>query len=154
MRRRAIFKSLLGIAAIVGLAPRITAYTDNSTDDSHQCVDMCFSVAEDVARANIRETGKWKLQLHDWTKRRMVVTRCGQAACEVTMTGPSHHPYWEYKRRYLTHEEKTSFHVEYGRSHDLILLFRRDDPFLFRGFILNGRQDGWNLSVNSHKDDA
>jgi hypothetical protein len=150
MNRRDVFRSLLGMAACYGLTPQIpTVLAENNDNDDHQCGDSCFYAAETVAREIIKETGHWKIGLHDWSKRRMVVTQCGNAACEVRLASPSHYPYWEYCRRRMTSEERASFRAEYGRSHQLILCFRRDgEGFLFRGFVLNGRQDGWNLSMD------
>ncbi len=147
MNRRSLIRSLVGVAAFVGFAPQVgTAATAGEPQSGHQCTDICFSDAENVARANIKETSGWKLQTHDWTKRRMVVTRCGQAACEVTLAHPTHHPYREYRCRSLTTEEKASFRAEYGRAHWLL---RMSPDFEIRGFILNGRCDGWNISVRS-----
>lgn len=148
MNRRSLIKSLVGVAACVGLSPKVsTATPRDGLKDGHECGDYCFDSAENIARANIKETGTWKLQLHDWARRRMVVTRCGQAACEVTLASPSHHPYWEYKRRYLTREETESFHAEYGRVHWLLVSGGIPTNLQIRGFILNGRHDGWNLST-------
>lgn len=152
MNRRTVFKSLLGVGAMLGLAPLASANIGHADNyDDHQCNDTCFHIAQDLARAIIEEMGDSKIGLHGWTKRKMVVTRCGNAACEITLASSSRHPYWEHRQRHLTHEEKTSFRAEYGRSHWLILCFRQGDPFAYRGFILNGRRDGWDLSINTDK---
>jgi hypothetical protein len=152
MNRRTIFKSILSGIALLGLRPQVLASANSArSDDDHDCSDSCYHAAEKVAREIIKETGHWKIGLHDWTKRRMVVTQCGNAACEVGLEALGTPPVWMYRRRRLTSEEKDSFRAEYGRSHDLILCFRRDgERFLFRGFVLNGREDGWNLSANNN----
>lgn len=148
MKRRSLIKSLVGVAALVGIAPKVSAGSPGDRlKDGHECGDMCFYYAENVARENIKETGSWKLQSHDWTMRRMVVTHCGQAACEVTLARRTPRPHWEYKRRYLTHEEKESFHAEYGRVHGLLVSGALSPDLQIRGFILNGRHDGWNFST-------
>lgn len=145
MNRRSLIKSLAGLIAAVGLAPRPMRAAECSANSAadHECGPYCFDSAESMARANINETGGWKLSLHNWNRRTMVVTRCGEAACEVRRTRES----WEYHRRSLTPEEKTSFHVEYGRVHWMLLAFSRSDARCIRGFILNGRHDGWNIST-------
>lgn len=141
MNRRTLIRSIVGLAALLGVAPRLVCKSAGETLESdHECGAFCFDSAERIARLNIEETGEWKLALHDWSKRRMVVTRCGSAACEVRLASPGHHPYWEYTRRSLSPEEKGSFQAEFGRSHWLLLLD-------FRGFILNGRFNGWKPSV-------
>lgn len=139
MNRRSLIKSLAGLVAFVG-APHMAqavAHGNMDSDSDHECGDYCFYSAESIARANIKETGDWKLTLHDWSSRRMIVTRCGTAACEVSLDGSQ----WQYKKRKLSTEERASFRVEYGRTHWMLL---GDNV---RGFVLNGRYNGWNLSV-------
>lgn len=149
MNRRSLIRSLVGIAGLIGIPQVIKSRpTSEFAATDHECDAYCFDSAESIARANIEETGEWKLRMHDWSKRRMVFTRCGAAACGVYLASPSHHPYWEYERRLLTPEETVSFQAEFGRRHWLLLSGRKDGASSnIRGFILDGRYDGWNLSV-------
>lgn len=145
MDRRSLIKSLTGMAVLLFALPSVTrASASRRPSDNHQCDDYCFDAAEVIARANIAETGDWKLRLYDWRKRSMIVTRCGVAACEVSRASTPREPHWEYRRRSLTSDEQSSFRAEYGRSHWLLLGFSANN---IRGFILNGRHDGWSIST-------
>lgn len=149
MNRRDLIKSA-SAAGLIAVIPNIgQSASDGEGDSDHTCDSFCFDQAEGVARAIIEETGSWKLNLHDWTKRVMVVTRDGRSACEIRLTSPGHHPYWTFRRRWLTREERESFRAEYGRSHWLLLGVGISERTQIRGFILNGRKDGWNLSTAS-----
>lgn len=144
MNRRSLIKlaGIAGVAAMVGGDTRSTAAVETG---EHRCNDYCLSAAEAVARANIKETGGWKLELHDWSARRMIVTRCGRAGCEVSMKGAQ----WAFAPRRLASDEIVSFRNEYGVSHWLLLA---SNDLRIRGFIYNGRHDGWNLSVERASD--
>lgn len=151
MNRRDLIKSAsaAGLIAVIPKAAQSVGGGDDSSDPDHVCDSVCFVQAEALARTIIRETGSWKLHLYDWTKRVMVVTRDGQSACEIGLASPSHNPYWTFKRRWLTHEERESFQAEYGRSHWLLMGVGISETIPIRGFILNGRKDGWNLSTGT-----
>lgn len=145
MNRRSLIKSLAGFIALVAALPKGASASrrNMSTPDVHDCNAFCFDAAEMLARRNIQETGDWKLKLHDWSNRTMVVTRCGAAACEVSREGAI----WKYSRRSLTPKEASEFRAEYGRSHWLLMSQGASGGKSIRGFILNGRHDGWNLSI-------
>lgn len=144
MRRRSLLQSL----GLAGLATLAIGQQNNAEvvgdPEGHKCEQFCFDSAETIARQNIAETGSWKESLHDWSTRTMVVTRCGLAGCEVSKeTGRSD---WRFRRRALSPDERCSFRDEYGRVAPLLLTI---EVMAIRGFILNGRHDGWNLSTGN-----
>lgn len=112
----------------------------------------CKQRTEDLARKIMSETGEWKETIRDRRDGRnpIVVTVRGCCCCEVTLLDGAHDPEWTFKTRALTVEERQSFHAEYGQQ--AALLFAMGFPeqrYRIRGFILNGRIPGWNLSVYS-----
>lgn len=104
-----------------------------------------FERVEQLARAFIAETGAWKEDLGRHGP--MVVTLNGQEACEITLPEGAHHPDWIFECRMLTESERLSFLAEYGRVGYSLILRQVIGGREIRGFILNGRQDGWQLSV-------
>lgn len=124
-------------------AESVAALSDVSESYSSQ---FQFEQVEQLARVIIAETGEWKESLE--RRGPMVVTCHGREACEITLPKNAHHPDWVFQRRMLTESEKASFEAEYGRSgHYLILGQQMGTKRQIRGFILNGRLDGWQLSV-------
>jgi hypothetical protein len=109
-----------------------------------------FSSNETLAREIIAETGGWKRDLLRSRKRKdlpMVASRQGCCGCEIRLNDKHHEGEWTYHLRALTTHEKQAFQQEYGRSAALLLHQQMGDGFKVRGFILNGRKEGWNISV-------
>ena len=144
MNRRSLLRglSLTGLVAMFASAGRSSTAVAGTNSD-HECGDYCYEQADTVAREIIKETDHWKRQIHDWQKRVMVVTRCGHAGCEISLRDNE----WQYKQRALTSDEREGLIREYGRSASLLLVLGFNDSTKIRGFILNGRADGWNLSI-------
>lgn len=114
-----------------------------------QCCNLC-SFNETLAREIITETGEWKqgiVRAGDRKGKPMIVTRHGCCGCELTLEQGKSHPDWTYQLRHLTTEENRTFHEEYGKVAPLLIGMSMSDGFQIRGFILNGREEGWNLSV-------
>jgi hypothetical protein len=125
------------------LAGKTIVDAQNQPEPDHECGPYCFQSAETVAREIINETDQWKRGTHNWRNRVMVVTRCGCAGCEIALRADE----WQYKQRPLTTEEQRSFKAEYGQVSFLLLSLDLSPSTRIRGFILNGRKNGWNLSV-------
>lgn len=147
--RRNFLSSLCGLLAGVSVSALSTRSATARQSSTSVCGNPCFGV-EAVAREIMTETGDWKEEL---TKHRsknlpMVVTRYGCCGCEITLREGTHHPDWTYTTRLLTEHEQKTFREEYGNTAPLILaLAPTDARFEYRGFILNGRREGWNFSV-------
>jgi hypothetical protein len=60
---------------------------------------------------------------------------------------------WQFKKRLLTIAEQRSFREEYGKQAPLLVGTNVTPRLRIRGFILNGRKDGWNLSVEAANHD-
>jgi Ni,Fe-hydrogenase I small subunit len=93
------------------------------------------------------ETGEWKQDLIRTRTCPLVFTFYGCCGCEVSLPKGAEHPDWNYVRRNLTNNEHASFHDEYGRQAELLLHLEISKNLNIRGFVLNGRKLGWNLSV-------
>lgn len=147
MNRRELIGMAAGVVAIAvcrGRAVAGNAFTPEPLCDNQ----MCANFLETTAREIMEETGDWKEGiLRNRTVKRMLITRYGCCGCEVTLPTGSSHPNWRYSRRNLTRAERDSFHAEYGRQAPLLLGTNITPTMQIRGFILDGRREGWNLSV-------
>jgi hypothetical protein len=104
---------------------------------------------ESLARDLMAETGEWKETIRDRSdgKNPIIVTRRGDCVCEVRLPNGKHHPDWEYKVRTITDDERAAFKEEYGNVAPLLLGMPMGTDYEIRGFVLNGRIKGWNLSA-------
>lgn len=150
MNRRELISKGAGAVAIAvcsGRAVAGNAFTLEPLCDNQ----MCANFLETTAREIMEETGEWKQAiLKNRTVKRMLVTRTGCCGCEITLPKGSNHPDWQYTRRNLTLAERESFNAEYGRQASFLLGMDISPTMRVRGFILDGRREGWNLSVRRH----
>lgn len=114
------------------------------------CEDSCAWFNKKLAVRIMDETGDWKETVRDRAngKNPIVVTRAGGHCCEVTLQEGAHHPNWSYKTRLLTKEEHRRFLEEYGQAASLLLGMNVSESMQIRGFIFNGRVEGWNISTD------
>lgn len=169
--RRAFLSSLTGL--VVGGAAAMVATREAKTEsqsvvitvrsndghivkvlnaDSDKTCECMPELAENLAREIMSDTGEWKESiLRTRSKDRpMLATRYGCCGCEVSLASGAHHPDWTYKVRPLTSAERSSFRQEYGNMAGYLLhTGPSDSRFEYRGFILNGRREGWNVSIRT-----
>lgn len=148
-RREFIAKSAgaVAIAVCSGRAVAGNAFTLEPLCDNQ----MCANFLEATAREMMEETGEWKQAiLKSRTNKRMLVTHGGCCGCEIALPEGAKHPDWQYTRRNLTPAERESFHLEYGQQAPFLRGLQITPTAQIRGFILNGRQEGWNYSVRQN----
>jgi hypothetical protein len=148
--RRSFLSSLVGLVAGGAAAAVIT--TGQVQAESVSACECSPWLVESLAREITTETGEWKeaiLRTRDKSKP-MVVTRYGCCGCEINLPIGAHHPDWTYTARSLTAQERSTFKREYGNMAGYLLHSGPSDGrFEYRGFILNGRREGWNVSIRS-----
>jgi len=137
-------QTIMGAVALV-FGPRKQNSAHDGGIQEHYCDEWCGRRAEKLARASIAISGNWKKELHRHGP--MIYTVCGVTGCEVWLSNPSHHPYWEYRVRPMTDAERQSFLDHYGRAGRLCLVGMPLGSATVRGFVLNGRLDGWQFST-------
>lgn len=145
-RRELIAKSAgaVAIAVCSGRAIAGNAFTVEPLCDNQTCANFL----ETTAREIMTETGEWKQAiLRGRSVKWILVTLKGCCGCEITLPKGANHPDWRYVRRNLTTTEREAFHAEYGQQAPLLLGTNITPIMKIRGFILNGRQEEWNLSV-------
>lgn len=147
MNRREMMIGGIGAAATMCVSGRAVA--GNVFAPQSLCVNQgCINFLEATAREIMVETGEWKQGIiRSRSVKRMLVSRWGCCGCEITLPENANHPDWQYVRRNLTLAEKESFHREYGQQAPLLLGLEVSPGLKVRGFILDGREMGWNLSV-------
>lgn len=105
----------------------------------------CSTMLETLARESIAETAQWKRELGLPRKGQpMVYSLYGCCGCEVTVDAKGE---WVFTTRPLTQSEQASFKEEYGNQAPLMLAMNPTKSLEIRGYVLNGRREGWNLSV-------
>jgi hypothetical protein len=146
---------LLGSTRVNNSASRVVVITNPNTRDAQVTVERCecdpqgpFGV-ESLARVLMAETGEWKEQIRDRRdgKNPIIFTHRGCCCCEISLQAGAHHPDWTYKVRPLSADELSEFRCEYGNTADLLTSVSLGNGMGIRGFVLNGRIPGWNLSV-------
>lgn len=150
MNRRELITKGAGVIAIACVSGRAVA--GNAFTFDPLCNNqMCVNFLETTAREIMQETGEWKQAiLRSRTVKRIFVTHRGCCGCEITLPEGANHPDWQYTRRNLTLAERESFHAEYGQQAPLLLDTNITPTMRIRGFILDGRREGWNLSVRTN----
>lgn len=147
MNRRTLLvnsgKAVAGVALLGSVTP---AQHVTELSDTHVCSRLCEYHADKLARQIIAETGEWKQSLERHGP--MVVTTHGQVCCEITLPLGKRHPDWTFTPRSMTRDEQESFMLAYGKAGFWYLLNSSIGSGRLRGFILNGRTDGWNVSVS------
>lgn len=153
--RRSFLSSLAGASTAawaIAYVPISEAQAESINRHYATC-ECSGMMVEALAHEIINETGGWKEHILSTRKNGgpMVVTRHGCCCIEIALKDGSHHPDWTYTYRQLTIEERRSFHEEYGNSAPLLTCLTFNPTMEIRGFILNGRREGWNLSVRTIK---
>lgn len=154
MNRRELITGV-GIVAVAVCGGRVVAGNAFALEplcDNQMCVNlMCVNFLEITAREMMEETGEWKQAiLKSRTNKRMLVTHRGCCGCEIALLAGANHPDWKYTRRNLTPSERESFHAQYGQQASFLRGLQITPTMQIRGFILNGRQEGWNYSVRQN----
>lgn len=147
MNRRSLIGHSLGAIAVAVVSGRAAAGNIFTEREPLCNNEHCRLSLESVARQNIEETKNWKAcALRERGDPYSLFTFYGCCGCEVIPpdTGRTD---WTFKRRNLTPSERKSFHGEYGRQAGLLLCTDMGSGMKIRGFILNGRKVGWNLST-------
>lgn len=150
MNRRELLTVGAGAVAVACISGRVVAGNGFSLEPL--CDNqMCVTFLETTAREIIEETGEWKQAIfRSRTNKRALVTHRGCCGCEVTLPEGANHPDWRYTRRNLTPAERESFHKEYGQQASFLLGMDIAPTMRIRGFILDGRREGWNFSVRQN----
>lgn len=147
MNRRALIGRGLGVVAMTIVGG--TTIASNASAPHQPLCDRkwCGLFLETTARQNIEETKKWKADaLRDRGDSHSLFTFYG--CCGVEATPPTaKNAEWTFQRRNLTLSERDSFHREYGQQAPLLLCVDIGSGARIRGFVLNGRTAGWNLST-------
>lgn len=149
MNRRSMLINSGKAAGAFALSSAMARATPASTlkdlSEQHVCGSYCRERVDRVARRIIEETGEWKQSLG--RRGAMIVTDHGQVCCEIVLPADAQHPEWEFTVRDMASRERESFAFEYGHAGFWYLLGQQMGSRQVRGFIHNGRLDGWQLSV-------
>lgn len=108
---------------------------------------FCENFLELTAREFIQETGDWKKEMGlPRAGKPMVYSFYGCCGCQISLDKDGN---WQYERRSLTVGEHRAFKEEYGNQAYLLHGLEVGNAFQIRGFVLNGRKEGWSLSTKS-----
>lgn len=151
MNRRKLLKSI-GVGAASLTLPVVAMGNADNSSDGHTCPDngVCEWRALTVAKEYIAETGEWNQYVRGRIGRPLIYTVCGGTCCEVSLRGS--HPDWEFTTRRMRPDEIKSFREEFGRTNWLLLGIKLQSNMTVRGFVLDGRREGWNISVRTQNE--
>lgn len=147
MNRRLLLGRGLGAVAVAIVSGRAIAGNVLTAHEPLCDKERCRLFLEPTTRQNIEETKTWKhYALRERGDPYSLFTFYGCCRCEA-IPPDAKRTEWTFKRRNLTTGERESFHYEYGQQASFLLCTDMESGMRIRGFILNGRKAGWNLST-------